>query len=183
MGAPCVSIGVEELKTLGVETYIRIGTTGALQDGIKLGDSIIPTGAIRDDGTMDSYLPKAFPAVGNFEVLSALKDAAEIIDNPYHMGIVQSTDAYYGRNFNKKKAEYLFELYQKAGTLAVEMEVSSLYLLGNVLGIKTGAILTTREEFASDSSYVQAGEKYEQGMEKSIQIVIKAIELMIQKNN
>jgi len=182
MGAPCVSIGVEELKTLGVETYIRIGTTGALQNGIKLGDSIIPTGAIRDDGTMDFYLPKAFPAVGDFDVLSNLKEAAEIIGNPYHMGVVHSTDSYYGRFFNQKKAAELFELYQKANTLAVEMEVSSLYLLGSVHGLKTGAILTTREEFAEDGTYVQAGDKYENGMENSIKIVIKAIELMITKS-
>lgn len=182
MGAPCVSIGVEELKTLGVETYIRIGTTGALQKGIKLGDSIIPTAAIRDDGTMDFYLPKPFPAVGNFEVLYSLKQAAEIVGNPYHMGVVHSTDAYYARYFDKQKAAYLFELYQKANTLAVEMEVSSLYLLGAVHGLRTGAILTIREEFASDGTYLQAGDKYEQGMENNIRIVIKAIELMIENS-
>lgn len=183
MGAPCMSIGVEEIKTLGVHTFIRIGTTGAMQPNLKLGDSIIPTAAIRGDGTMDYYLPKAFPAVGHFEVIEALKEAAGIIGNPHHLGVVLSTDSYYGRFFNSKRAAEEADLFVRANTLSIEMEVSALYILGNVHNLRTGAILTIREELGEGGSYVkQAGEEYEKGMEKSIQIAIKAIELLIKKD-
>lgn len=183
MGAPCISIGVEEFRTLGSDTFIRVGTTGAMQSNIKLGDSIIATAAIRDDGTMDEYVPKQFPAVADFEVINEMKNAAEIIGNPYHLGIVQSADSYYGRIFNPEHAGELWKLYSKAGVLAVEMEISALYILGAIFGLRTGAILTTREERGKDGDEVpQAGEKYENGLEKSIQIAFKSIELLIEKD-
>ena len=183
MGAPCISIGVEELRTLGVHTFIRVGTTGGLQPVMRLGDSVIATAAIRDDGTMDSYVPKAYPAVGDFRVVQALTEAAEMIDNPYHVGVVLSTDSYYGRLFNSKKSAELMDLYVRGHTLAVEMEISALYLLGAIYGLRTGAILTVREERGEAGEYVkQAGPEFEQGLEKSIKIAVKAIELMIQRD-
>lgn len=183
MGAPCVSIGVEELRTLGVHTFIRVGTTGGLQPGMRLGDSVIATAAIRDDGTMDTYVPKEYPAVGDFRTIQAMVEAADIIENPYHVGIVYSTDSYYGRNFNSGRSADLMDLYIRGNTLAVEMEISSLYILGALYGLRTGAILTVREERGDAGEYVkQAGPEYEQGLEKSIKIAVKAIELLIQKD-
>ena len=183
MGAPCISIGVEEIRTLGCDTFIRVGTTGAMQPQIRLGDSIIASAAIRDDGTMDDYVPKQYPAVADFEVINEMRNAAEIIGNPYHVGIVQSTDSYYGRLFNPKPAKELWELYTRANVLAVEMEISALYILGAILGLRTGAILTTREERGrGEEQVVQAGEAYENGLEKSIQIAFKSIELLIEKD-
>ena len=150
---------------------------------MRLGDSVIATEAIRDDGTMDSYVPKAYPAVGDFRVVQALTEAAEMIDNPYHVGVVLSTDSYYGRLFNSKKSAELMDLYVRGHTLAVEMEISALYLLGAIYGLRTGAILTVREERGEAGEYVkQAGPEFEQGLEKSIKIAVKAIELMIKRD-
>ncbi|HRW33447.1 MAG TPA: nucleoside phosphorylase [Thermotogota bacterium] len=183
MGAPCISIGVEEIRTLGSDTFIRVGTTGALQPFINLGDSIIATAAVRSDGTMDYYVPKEFPAVADFMVISNMKRAAEIIDQPHHLGIVHSTDSYYGRNFDPNSAMAYSKMLAKANVLAVEMEISALYVLGSLYSLRTGAILTTREARQDlMEEYQQAGEEFERGMEKSIQIAFKAIELMIEKD-
>ncbi len=183
MGAPCVSIGVEELRTLGADTFIRVGTTAAMQTFISLGDSIIATAAIRGDGTMDSYVPKEFPAVADFSVISKLKEAAQIINNPHHLGVVYSTDAYYAREFNPTVASEQSRLFSKANVLSVEMEISSLYILGTLYSLRTGAILTAREARKNvDEAYIQAGEEFENGLEKSIQIAFKAIGLIIEKD-
>jgi len=183
MGAPCMSIGVEEIRTLGSDTFIRVGTTGALQPHINLGDSIIATAAVRSDGTMIDYVPKEFPAVADFSVISKMKVAAEIINNPHHLGVVHSTDSYYGRNFNPKSAMEFSQLLARANVLAVEMEISALYILGAIYALRTGAILTIREARKNlEESYLQAGEEYERGMEKSIQIAFKSIELLIEED-
>ena len=63
------------------------------------------------------------------------------------------------------------------------MEISALYILGAILGLRTGAILTTREERGrGEEQVVQAGDAYENGLEKSIQIAFKSIELLIEKD-
>lgn len=183
MGGPCVGIGVEELLTCGVHTIIRVGTTGALQTGLKLGDSIIATAAVRKDGTSGEYIPYEFPAVGDFDTIGALVNAAKKVGNPYHTGIVISTDAYYARHFNSEESLKYMKLMQKAGVLCVEMEIATLYTLSAIKGFRAGAILTIREEIVNEEERIQAGEKYEKGLEKSIQIAIEAIRMLIEKDN
>ncbi|MFN4190534.1 MAG: nucleoside phosphorylase, partial [Pseudothermotoga sp.] len=67
----------------------------------------------------------------------------------------------------------------KAGVLAVEMEIGALYIVGGIKRLRTGAVLTVREEL-TDQGYIQAGEKFEKGLENSIRIAIKAIENLIE---
>ncbi len=182
MGGPCISIGVEELLTCGVHTIIRVGTTGALQKNLKLGDSIIATAAVRKDGTSGLYVPYEFPAVGNLDAISALVEGAKKIGNPYHTGVVYSTDAYYARTFAKEESAKYTMLLKRAGVLCVEMEVATLYTLSAIKGFRAGAILTIREEIVSENEVIQAGEKYEAGLEKSIQIAIEAIRILIKQD-
>jgi uridine phosphorylase len=183
MGAPCVSIGVEELRTLGVHTYIRVGTAGALQSYLKMGEGIIPMGAVREDGTMDAYVPKAYPAVGNFEVIEALDRAATAMNHPHQTGIVLSTDAYYARFFNTGELAERTERFIRANALCVEMEVSSLYILSSIYRLRAGAIVTVREVIDNDSEYrEQGGVEFEEGLERSIRTSIEAIRLLIIKD-
>ena len=63
MGCPSTAIAVEELARVGVTSFIRVGSTGALQPGIEPGDLIVSEGAFRNDGTSDMYTPKGYPAV------------------------------------------------------------------------------------------------------------------------
>ena len=63
MGGPSVAIGVEELAELGVHTFLRVGTCGAAQPEIKMGDLVIAIGSVRSEGTPDGYVPKEYPAI------------------------------------------------------------------------------------------------------------------------
>lgn len=181
MGAPCMTIAVEELRTLGVHTYIRIGTAGGLQQGrTRLGDGVIATAAIREDGTTSQYISATYPAVADPDVVQALREAAKLKHERVHCGIVLSTDAYYARNFNINESMRKMDLFVRANTLCVEMEVSGLYVLGSIFGLRCGAVLTVREEPDEAGEYrYQAGESYEQGLERSIQTAVEAIRLMV----
>ena len=75
VGSPSAAIAVEELAAAGVETFLRVGTTGALQSGIEVGDMVVATGAAKDEGTTRRYEADTVPAVPTFEVVRALVDA------------------------------------------------------------------------------------------------------------
>src|SRR5205814_8855788 len=95
MGGPSVAIGVEELHELGVHTLLRVGTCGALQRGVKMGDLVIALGAVRTEGTPDGYVPKEYPAIASLDVVNALIEAGQASGAPYHVGLLRSVDALY----------------------------------------------------------------------------------------
>ncbi len=77
IGGPSASIVIEELALLGVSTFIRIGTTGALQEDIRTGDVVITAGSVRLDGASTHYAPIEYPAVAHHEIVNALKESAK----------------------------------------------------------------------------------------------------------
>ncbi len=136
IGCPSAAIAVEELHAVGVGTLLRVGTTGALQPGIAVGDMVVATGAAKDEGTTRRYESETVPAVPDFETLSALVGAAEAAGEAVHVGPVATDDAYYAE-FD----EYV-EAWSAAGLLAVEMEAAAIFALARRRGMRAGAICT-----------------------------------------
>ena len=95
MGGASVGIAVEELGQIGVKTMIRIGSCGALQKEIRLGDLIIANGAVRDEGTSKSYVESIYPAIPDTELVFQVIEAAKACGAPYHVGKVRSHDTFY----------------------------------------------------------------------------------------
>ncbi len=83
------------MAAIGADTFIRVGSTGAIQPGIEIGDLIIAKAAVRLDGTSKQYVRVEYPAVADLEVTLALIEAAESLDVRYHVGITASTDSFY----------------------------------------------------------------------------------------
>ncbi|OYR79068.1 uridine phosphorylase, partial [Halorubrum sp. E3] len=77
IGSPSAAIAVEELARVGVDTFIRVGSCGAIQPEMEVGDLVITTGAVRQEGTSDEYVREDYPAAADGEVVSALVAAAE----------------------------------------------------------------------------------------------------------
>jgi uridine phosphorylase len=179
MGSPAVAIGVEELRTLGVHTIIRVGTTGAVGPGPRLGDAIIAHAAVRSEGTSRAYIDLEFPAVADLDVTVALRDAARAARHRHHVGVVESADAYYAGSFLGAQAEARQERLRKAGLLAIEMEAAALFTVGQLRGFRTGCILALREEFAADGSRRQAGPAFDRGLEAVIKIAVDAVRRLI----
>jgi uridine phosphorylase len=136
IGSPSAAIAVEELAAVGVETFVRVGTTGALQSGIEIGDMVVATGAAKDEGTTKRYESETVPAVPDYEVLSELVDAAERRQAPVHVGPIATDDAFYA------ETDAYVEDWEAAGMLCVEMEAAALFTLARRKGLAAGAICT-----------------------------------------
>jgi len=134
IGSPSAAVAVEELSRVGVETFIRPGTTGALQEGIEIGDMVVATAAAKDEGTTKRYEAVTVPAVADHEVLAALVDAAE--EESAHVGPIATDDAFYAET-----DEYVTN-WEEAGLLAVEMEAAAIFTLARRKGLRAGAICT-----------------------------------------
>ena len=134
IGCPSAAIVVEELAQIGAETFIRVGTTGALQQYIQMGDIVVASAAVRADGTSRIYVPLEFPAVADFDVSTALLQAARKLEKKVHFGVVLSTDAFYGNSGNLK-------CWSDFGVLCVEMESSAIFTIAALKKLKAGSIL------------------------------------------
>ncbi|WP_049926788.1 nucleoside phosphorylase [Halopiger goleimassiliensis] len=136
IGCPSAAIALEELANVGVETFLRVGTTGALQSDIEIGDMVVATGAAKNEGTTKRYEDAEYPAVPDYEALSALVDAAEENGEDVHVGPIVSDDAFYAET-----DEHVAD-WEDAGLLCVEMEAAALFTLARRKGLRAGAICT-----------------------------------------
>lgn len=88
IGGPSTSIAVEELAQLGIRTFLRIGTTGAIQSNINVGDVLVTTAAVRLDGASLHFAPMEFPAVADFTCTTALVEAAKAAGATTHLSLI-----------------------------------------------------------------------------------------------
>lgn len=174
IGCPSAAIAIEELHNVGVETVIRVGTTGALQSGIEIGDMIVATGAAKDEGTTRRYESVTYPAVPEYGVLSALVEGAEERGEEVHVGPIASDDAYYAET-----DEYVDE-WEAAGILSVEMEAAAVFSLARRKGMAAGAICTVdgnlvegTQKGATDDD--ELPEKARNNVERAIDISLDAV--------
>ena len=149
IGAPSAAIAVEELAAIGVDTMIRVGSTGALAEHIHCGDLIINSGAVRFDGTTPYYIMPEYPACAHFEIVAALIEACESLGFTYHVGVGASTSSFYtgqGRpGFEGYSPSWLDQLIpdlQMAKVLNLEMETASILTLASLFGLRAGSICT-----------------------------------------
>lgn len=148
IGGPSTSIAVEELAQLGVKTFLRIGTTGAIQPGIDVGDILVTTAAVRLDGASLHFAPLEFPAVADFDCTSALVSAAKRSGVKTHIGVTASSDTFYpgqerydtysGRV--TKAFQGSMKEWQSMGVLNYEMESATLFTQCASQGLKAGMV-------------------------------------------
>lgn len=145
IGGPSAAIAMEELVKCGADTFIRVGTCGGISEKPEAGDLIIATSAVRQEGTTLHYMPIEFPATADTDVLMALMEAAKESGIPYHTGIVQSKDSFYGQHEPERmpvSGDLLnkWNAWKQAGVLASEMETAALFVAASVLHVRCGAI-------------------------------------------
>ena len=145
IGGPSAAIAMEELCRCGADTFIRIGTCGGMQTDVKSGDIVVSTGAIRMEGTSREYAPIEFPAVPDLTVTNALVKAVKSKGYPFHTGVVQCKDSFYGQHSPEKMPvsyELLnkWEAWKRLGVLASEMESAALFTVADSLGVRCGSV-------------------------------------------
>lgn len=136
MGGASMGIAVEELRNIGVTAAVRIGSCGALQPGIGLGDQILVTGAVRDDGASQSYAPAQYPGVPDLDLLWHCRQASDAQEIPYHLGLCRSHDSFYIDN-----SEEISTFWSGKGILGADMETAALFTVGRLRGLRCASIL------------------------------------------
>lgn len=144
IGGPSASIAMEELTLCGADTFVRVGTCGGIDLDVKGGDVVVATGAIRMEGTSREYAPIEFPAVADLEVTNALVKACKTLGVPYHTGVVQCKDAFYGQHVPERMPvsyELLnkWEAWKRLGCKASEMESAALFIVASHLKVRCGS--------------------------------------------
>lgn len=185
IGGPSASIAMEELYRCGARTFIRIGTCGGMQTDIMGGDLVIASGAIRMEGTSKEYAPIEYPAVADITVVNALMQAAENLKYPYHVGVVECKDSFYGQHEPEKKPvgyELLnkWDAWIKCGALASEMESAAMYIVGSTLRVRVGTVLlvvANQERAKAGLSNPQAHDT-----ERAIEAAVEATRILIRKD-
>jgi len=143
MGCPSAAIALEELIMSGAKYLVRLGSTGALQKNINLEDIIIPTSAVRLEGTSVEYIPIELPAIADIDIVDALIKAAQEKNQKSHIGIIMSHDAFYkGSVFADPDFLKRAQIWIDSNVLSVENESSALFTIGYLRKVKVGTMLT-----------------------------------------
>ncbi|ASJ40316.1 nucleoside phosphorylase [Vibrio vulnificus] len=165
IGAPSMIIAVEELKQCGAKYIIRVGSAGAMQPNIALGELIVAEGAVRDEGGSKAYIDAAYPAYASFSLLKGLDGYLQMQTVPYHMGVVRSHDSFYTDD-----EETLCQYWNKKGILGADMETSALFTVGRLRGLHVASVLNNVvryqqdvkegvSQYVNDDDAMMAGEK------------------------
>ncbi|MHA2291139.1 MAG: nucleoside phosphorylase [Candidatus Hodarchaeales archaeon] len=179
IGCPSNAIGMEEFGQLGVDTFIRVGTSGIISDNVKIGDIVSATGAIRDEGTSYQYIDGAFPAIASVDVVLALRQAAKKLNLflKFHEGIIHSKDAFYSEmpemvpRFDMKKR---WKMWKKGGALVTEMEASTMFVLAQIRGWRVGGIMAAIGDTDAGELIVD----HKKGQKEAIKVGVEAIRIL-----
>ena len=181
IGCPAAAIAVEELAKIGAKCFIRVGTTGAIQPEIEIGDIVVATAAVRADGTTRTYVPLEYPAVASVEVVNSLLSAAEKLGIDVRSGVILTGDAFYAEDMNTMK------MWGSLGVLSVEMEAAVIFVLSQIKGLKAGAVLavdgniikgTKKGEFRKGEKKGELDPRVQKAIELETRIVLEAIRIL-----
>jgi len=138
MGCPSAAMTLEELANIGGKVFVRLGTCAGLDPEVHVGDIVVTTASMKNDGTTKMYVPERFPAIADLDLTSILikttKQMCEGTSHGVHFGITASDDAFYAES-----EEWIDELV-KLGCTNVEMESSAIFTIGHRRNLRTACI-------------------------------------------
>lgn len=175
IGGASAVIALEELIACGAKKFIRIGSAGAAQSHVAIGDLIIATGAVREDGASAMYVDKQFPAVANLRIASTMESIAREAGYKHHVGIVRSHDGFY-----MDEEMDIMRYWSKKNLLGSDMETAALMVVGALRGVEVGAILNNVVLFEGDlkegiSDYVDEAKLAEEGERREIEVALETL--------
>jgi uridine phosphorylase len=150
MGCPSTAIAIEELARCGVTSFIRVGSTGALQADLAPGDLVISQGSFRNDGTTAAYVPAGYPAVPDLEITLELervaRERAPAHGLAVHAGLNVTDDAFYAES-----PEWTMQM-SGLGLLNVEMESSALFVIARQRRLRAAMICAVSSNLVAGTS-------------------------------
>ena len=176
IGCPSTAIAVEELIKCGADTFIRIGTCGALQREVKLGDLCITTGAVREEGTTRQYVPLSYPAVADLDVTLALRQAAKSLKLPAHTGIGHCKDAFFIEDKDipiREDIDAKWNAWYRSNVISTSMESAALFVVSSIRRVRAGEVLATIGLTYDDAPIIA-----KVGVEEAIRTAVEAIKIL-----
>ena len=144
-GAPNAVMLLEELVAFGVKKAVFLGYCGSIRESIGVGEVILPTHSIREEGTSYHYLPKGVSCLADENIQNLVhKGLMECGIEPY-VGLCWTTDALY-----RETAEKIGR-YRSKGVLGVDMETSAVFCLGIYQNIRVGSAMVVTDAFSKSS--------------------------------
>jgi uridine phosphorylase len=146
IGTDNVEIVVAEILAITERpTFIRVGSCGALQPEMNLGDLVITTGAVRLESTTSFFVHDGYPAVADYEAITALIEAAERLGHRYHVGVTATAPGFFGaqgRPIPQLPIRYpdLAEDMARQRVMNFEMEASALLVLSSLARCRAGVV-------------------------------------------
>ncbi len=182
IGCPSAAIAVEELARIGADTFIRVGTAGGLQANVGVGDLVISTATVREDGTSLQYVPLSYPAVADFQLTMALWEAAQKLGYRTHLGISQTKDAFYTEEDDPRLPRYdeiraRWKTWEKARVLASSMESSAIFVVSSFRGLRAAEILAVIGSTITGEMIIK-----KVGIEEMIKTAVEAIRIIAAKD-
>ena len=185
IGGPSAAIAMEELANLGVHTFVRVGTCGGINLKVQSDDVVIATGAVRMEGTSREYAPLEWPAVADFEVANALVQAAKNLHKPWHTGVVQCKDSFYGQHSPARmpvsyELESKWEAWKRLGVLASEMESAALFAVAATRGVRCGSVFHVIWNQEREAAGLDQKESHDTSA--AIQVGVEAVKILIEQD-
>lgn len=172
IGAPSTAIAIEELFNIGIRQIIRVGSCGSLTNSLNIGDIVVATSVVREDGLSKEYVPLSFPACPCNDFL---KTAFKVATKDTQFGTIRSHDGFYMETNTQKE-----KFWSKYLVLASDMETSILYVIAAIRGMKAISILNTVVEFDEPleegvNELVNGNEKMLKGEKGSIELALEIL--------
>lgn len=190
IGGASTAIAVEELIMGGSDTFIRIGTSGGMDMKVFGGDLIVASGAVRSEGTSREYIPIEYPAVPDFDVMLALKQAGDALSsdedgNRCHVGVVHCKDSFYGEidPTNVPVSEKLsaaWDAYVRCGCLTSEMESAALFAVATARRVRAGSVFTAL--WNVERTKAGLPDKVCESSARAIQCAVDALKILIKSD-
>lgn len=178
-GCMPMEIAVEELRHIKCNKIIKVGTCSAIQPDIKPGTLIIPTGACRCEGATLEYLNLQYPAVADLDAFFALTESAKEVSAAVATGIVRTHDALFLESgFAHDGVAERIRPWQELGVLATDNEVATMYTVGSILQMKTGAVLVAVNNLATGES-IDFETQYDKLIADAIEVGTRALAKLI----
>ncbi len=143
IGAPYAVMVLEKLFALGARAVVALGWCGSLQPDLVIGDLVLPTDALSEEGTSAHYLVAGEKFTPDDTLLRLLTARLAAVDHPHRRGRVWTTDAFYRETAQKVRD------YGRQGILAVDMETSALFTLGKFRRLAVAVLLVVSDELGS----------------------------------
>ncbi|QQM31629.1 nucleoside phosphorylase [Martelella lutilitoris] len=153
-------------------TVIRIGGCGAWSPKVGVGDIVISSGAVRDEGMTKAHVRAEYPAVADWQVVGAMKAVADEVGHPYHIGITRSGDSEYcgwGKpgpgGYLQEDHKQIIDYWSRAGVLNTDREAAAILTLCSLYGRRGGAVCSVGDN-------VVTGELHKSGSGQTAAITV-----------